>query len=236
MRKLIWVMGEKIDKQMERKKKKEEGKCSGETIPTTKKMENIKGTLINYISKCKSLTDIFNKVSSLPDYFEPMIDNKKEIKIAELGAGIICTIGNKWKDVKIEIHASDIYQPEYVAELAKNNIKTIVPLEYQDMEHLTYPDEFFDIVHCVNALDHTADPKLALKEMFRVCKKGGWIYLRHYLKQIKHGGMHRWGINMHEGKCIFYNYNNENFYLSDIMDFKTVLDKGQIVSILHKDL
>ena len=44
-----------------------------------------------------------------------------------------------------------------------------------DMENLTYEDNSFDVVVCVNALDHTKNPLVALHEFYRVAKK--YIYI-----------------------------------------------------------
>lgn len=199
-------------------------------------MENLraKNTIYFYRVKFKSKLAIFNHPSQLPDYFEPMIGDKKEVTIAELGAGPICTIGNLWKDVKVNLYASDVLQNEYAPWWGKYNATPVVPVEYQDMEHLTYPDGFFDIVHCVNALDHTLDSKQALKEMLRVCKTGGWIYLRHLPNQRKQlRGMHAWDINESNGESVFSNRRNR-FLLSEFGDFKTHLEGDLIVSILCK--
>jgi ubiquinone/menaquinone biosynthesis C-methylase UbiE len=61
------------------------------------------------------------------------------------------------------------------------------------MENLTYEDNFFDIVVCINALDHTEDALKALKEMIRVCKKGGRVYINCALDQHSvRGHRHFW--------------------------------------------
>lgn len=44
------------------------------------------------------------------------------------------------------------------------------PVKRQNMEHLTYPDDEFDLVVCINALDHTVDAISAVEEMIRVGK------------------------------------------------------------------
>lgn len=44
-----------------------------------------------------------------------------------------------------------------------------------DMENLPYADNSFDLVVCINALDHTQDPMSALSEFIRVSKK--WVYI-----------------------------------------------------------
>lgn len=188
---------------------------------------NDRHTILFYRIKFKKKLDEFNRRSSLPSYFEPMIGDKKKVKIAELGAGPICTIGNFWKDVKVDIFASDVLQPHYQENWVLYNATPIVPIEYQDMESLTYPDEFFDIVHCANALDHTPNPKQAIKEIKRVCKKGGWIYLKHSPNQRrKYGGIHAWDINIKDGVCVFSNP-NDKFVLDD---FKTRWEGEFIVS------
>lgn len=192
-------------------------------------------TLSFYRFKFKYKLVHFNHEAELPDYFGPLIGEKKEVTIAELGAGPICTIGNLWKDVKVNIFASDILQEKYAPWWEKHGASPIVPVKFEDMERLSYPDNFFDIVHCVNALDHTLEAKDALEEMIRVCKPGGWIYLRHAADQRKkYRGMHEWDINIIDGECIFTKP-NESFLLKELGDFKTnVMEDGLIVSTLCK--
>lgn len=197
-----------------------------------------KNTLYFYRVKFKSKLAQFNHLAELPDYFGPMIGDKKEVVVAELGAGPICTIGNLWKGIKVKIYASDILQKEFAPWWKKYNAAPVVPIEYQDIEKLSYPDEFFDIVHCVNTLDHTINAKQALKEMIRVCKPGGWVYLRHAPDQRKrYRGMHEWDANMVDGECIFSNP-KEKFSVNEFGDFKTHLEASAkedlIVSILCK--
>jgi len=203
-------------------------------------MENLraKNTLYFYRAKFRSKLAKFNLPSQLPDYFGPMIGDKKEVTIAELGAGPICTIGNSWKDAKVKIYASDVLQNEFAHLWGKYGATPVVPVEYQDMEHLTYPDSFFDIVHCVNALDHTPLARQALSEMIRVCKTGGWVYLRHMQNQrSRYHGMHAWDTIEVNGETIFSN-KKERFSLKEFGDFKTHTEPGikdnLIISILCK--
>jgi ubiquinone/menaquinone biosynthesis C-methylase UbiE len=158
-------------------------------------MEDINKTTFFYRKKFTSKEAKFNHPMPLPAYFKYLIGEKKSVKIAELGAGPINTIGNYFDGVEVEIIASDLFQPEYEKFWKQHNKTPIVPIEYQDMENLTYPDETFDIVHCVNALDHTPDVYKAIDEMKRVCKTGGYIYLRHAPGQKKrYGGIHYWNF------------------------------------------
>ena len=53
-----------------------------------------------------------------------------------------------------QIVASDLLADEYNEIWKSTNRVILNPVTKQDMEALTYPDNSFDIVHCVNALDH----------------------------------------------------------------------------------
>ena len=47
---------------------------------------------------------------------------------------------------------------------------------------IDYPDNYFDFVHCAGAVHHTVDYKKSIKELCRVTKKGGMMYLEYYGK------------------------------------------------------
>ncbi len=149
-----------------------------------------------YIEKFQRKLDEFNKPRPLAPYLVPLIGDKKDVVIAEIGAGPMNTIGEMLDGVNIKIVASDILAEEYKELWKKHNAHPFgFEVEYQDMENLTYPDESFDIVHCRNAIDHTQDLHKAIKEMQRVCKKGGYVYLAHAPSQKKkYGGHHYWNI------------------------------------------
>src|SRR5574337_954841 len=63
-------------------------------------------------------------------------------------------------------------------------------VETQDMENLEYPKNSFDLVHCVNALDHTKDAEMAVSEMIRVSNR--WVYIKCWLDQKDTGYRHYW--------------------------------------------
>lgn len=201
-------------------------------------------TLRHYIKKLPWKVRRHNCESYLPNYFDAMIGDKNEITIAELGSGMFCTIGSMSKTAKIKIYASDILAPEFNQILKEHNITPIIPVVMEDMENLTYPDNFFDIAHCCNALDHTLDPIKAIKEMYRIVKPGGYIYLRHFVnvgEHEKYWGLHAWNIDMQGKDCAIWN-KQEKFLLSEYFEGFTTVKKREleienddmVVSILHK--
>ncbi|MEK8015533.1 MAG: class I SAM-dependent methyltransferase [Candidatus Parabeggiatoa sp.] len=52
-----------------------------------------------------------------------------------------------------------------------------VKLLEMDATKLQFEDESFDFIFSFNAFEHINDPEAALREMIRVCKSGGYIYL-----------------------------------------------------------
>ena len=178
--------------------------------------KGIERTLLFWHGKLPSKANQFNHPFPLPAYFGEMIGDEKEVSIADLGAGVVATTGNTWEGVKIDLHPSDLFADEFAKEYEYWGITPLFPIEKQDMEHLTYGDETFDIVHCVNALDHCVHPYQAISEMLRICKKGGWIYLRHYRNEglgKKYTLMHQWNICKENEDCRIWN-DSHSFLLS----------------------
>lgn len=182
-------------------------------------------SLTHYQRTINTLLKEYNRIFPLPYYFERFLTGKTEAKIADLGSGPVCTLGNIWGEVKVTIYASDILANEY-AELTNEVLRT--PIEYQNMENLTYPNEYFDVVQCVNALDHTKNIKKAIEEMVRVCKVGGYIYLRHGHNQMKVNG----------GRGHYWNAGRKGFSNGKVTipltGFATTDDGYFLVSIMKK--
>src|SRR3990167_9322675 len=92
-------------------------------------------TLHFYRKKLPWKSSQFNKPLYLPDYFAPMIGDKKEIKIAELGSGMFCTIGSLWKTAKVNVYASDALADEFNQILKDVGITPLIPVVKENMEN-----------------------------------------------------------------------------------------------------
>lgn len=194
-------------------------------------MPDINHTTRFYRQRFRSKEAQYNVQAPLVDYLQLLIGDKKKVRIAEVGAGPINTIGNHLAGVELEIFASDLHANEYKKFWEHHGKLPIIPVVYENMEHLSYPDGAFDIVHCVNALDHSVNADLCLKELMRVCKKGGYVYLRHHPNQRSlHGREHRWDCQFIDAKCAFIG-RHMSFFTEDFGDFGSFTTGNEIVSI-----
>ena len=62
-----------------------------------------------------------------------------------------------------------------------------VTVEFADIMHLKYPDDFFDVVIAGNVIHLLEDPFQALFELNRVCKKDGKLIIPTYVNQENTG-------------------------------------------------
>lgn len=92
-------------------------------------------------------------------------------KIAEVGAGegyITKIIGKNYKNSQIISSDSSLK----IIEIAKkNNQFQNVKFEIQDVEDTSYKSNYFDLVVCIEVLEHVNNPQKALDEIYRISKK-----------------------------------------------------------------
>ena len=176
----------------------------------------------------------YNQPLPLIDYLMPYVGDKKEIKIADIGSGPFSTIGSYLQGVDLKIYHSD--KRDFVDFWKERNITPIVSIEVQNMEHMTYPDNFFDIVHCANALDHTKDAYKAVEEMIRICKPGGWVYIICNLDQLSVAGKHYWNAKqdgIFSNGTVMFDLKNFGFKI-EFIDNGGETRYNQIIATLQK--
>lgn len=137
-----------------------------------------------------SLYEQYNKIRPLSPHLADMVGDKKSIRILDVGSGPYPITGQQLDGVDVSIVWCD--RKDFSDGWKRANDKPLFPIDVQDMELLTYPNESFDIVNCVNALDHTKGLLRAVLEMERVCKVGGHIYIDCSLNQLDTGHKHHW--------------------------------------------
>src|SRR5699024_4436909 len=79
-------------------------------------------------------------------------------------------------------HVTALEATEDALELTRSEVRRQnldnVDFVVGDVHALDFPDDTFDIVHAHQVLQHVSDPVLALREMKRVCKSGGFVAAR----------------------------------------------------------
>ena len=105
-------------------------------------------------------------------------------------------------------YISDRYQPAELVGLnpyAKNvELSSSCRLDQGDIRKAPYPDDHFDVILSTSAFEHIHDFDVALQEMYRVLRPGGYLYSRFGPIWSTSYGHHLWLI--HNGNL--YNYWN----------------------------
>jgi ubiquinone/menaquinone biosynthesis C-methylase UbiE len=97
--------------------------------------------------------------------------------LLDLGAGMGGLSVALMREIGLEglrLQALD-YNPDYcrIARLRAERYALQLPIAVGAGEHLPYPSASFDLVVCMDVLEHVADPRAVLAEIARVLKPGG---------------------------------------------------------------
>ena len=88
------------------------------------------------------------------------------------------------------------------------------PIDYvSDIKSIPVPDESFDVVLCTEVLEHVPEPLEAIREMFRIVKSGGRVFLSAPL-----------GSGLHQEPYHFYGGYTPHFYRYAINRFGGIVD------------
>lgn len=130
---------------------------------------------------------------------------KRCIRIIDVGAGPLTSIGKKYKDYHIEIVAVDPLADEYDLILNRYNLNPPVRTIkcWGESLRTEFGDESFDIVVAVNSLDHSENPLEIFSQMFYLCRFNGYLVLSHYENEARkegYRGLHQWNFSLNEFK------------------------------------
>ena len=102
------------------------------------------------------------------ELLRPVVRHKTVLELAA-GTGLIA---KNIVSSANHIEATDA-SPEMIAEARRDNQSAKLHFSVQDMFHLPYADQSFDVVIVVNALHIVSEPEKALSEIRRVLKDDG---------------------------------------------------------------
>lgn len=132
------------------------------------------------------------------------------VSILDVGAGPLTSLGKTWEGRRIDITAVDPLAGQYQSLLAEFGITPLVETQPGEVERLTrlFPRQSFDAVHMRNALDHSLDPLLGVRQMLEVTKPGGAVILWHAVNEAHetgYVGFHQWNLCPDEGDLLIWN-------------------------------
>ncbi|HEX7905859.1 MAG TPA: methyltransferase domain-containing protein [Chitinophagaceae bacterium] len=134
--------------------------------------------------------------------------------ILDVGAGPLTVLGKKMSDGRsVHITAVDPLAEKYNQLFHEALIRPLVITQYAEVEKLDmfFHMDQFDLVHMRNALDHSYDPLLGVRQMIATIKPKRVILLEHSTNEAekaKYGAFHQWNICVEDDCLIFWNKSN----------------------------
>lgn len=128
------------------------------------------------------------------------------------------------------VFASDPFSLHYVTykgyQLAKKWKSRQWLIDDHPLEELPFADAYFDLVICINVLDHVRDPNLCMTNLIRVIKKGGILIFGQDLTtedDVKATQSHREKTGMTIGHP--HTFPSEEFFLPYLRAFEPMIQK-----------
>ena len=141
--------------------------------------------------------------------------------VLDVGSGPVSGIGAVAPGKLINLYLTDALAHEYNKMLNRLGIVTAVwplPVEAEKLTTV-FPDDYFDLVVCFNALDHTYDPIGAIREMITVCKPGCWVFLGHHNNVAvieNYRGLHQWNLDCCDERFVVWNRDGRHDVLDSV--------------------
>lgn len=129
----------------------------------------------NGFQKLKADTHAWRTVANAVPYVIPYL--KKSDKLLDVGLGP----GTILKDFANYVgQVIGIEPTQELIDLAsqQEGLPSLVLFQVALAYDLPFPDNSFDVVHALQVVIHLLDPIVALKEMYRVCKPGGYVCVK----------------------------------------------------------
>ena len=156
-----------------------------------------------------------------------------ELRVLDLGAGPLTTLGLRWEGRHLEIVAVDPLAAEYDRLLADLQLTPPVRTISGTGEALLeqFGEGTFDFAHSSNALDHAFDPLLSIRNMVRVVKPGCFVYLYHFENEGEKenfNGLHQWNFFSRRGDMIISTRDTEHSVAESLQGFGEVSSRSMI--------
>ncbi|MEO8697276.1 MAG: methyltransferase domain-containing protein [Acidimicrobiales bacterium] len=151
-----------------------------------------------------------SSTSPLQDYIRRLLpDASAQVKLLDVGAGPVTSLGKTWAGHEVEIIAVDALAHQYTALFDEMGVSPPVATRFCHSERLadSFDADTFDLVLACNTLDHSYDPMLAIQQMLTITHPGGVVLLEHHPNEAEnegYTGMHQWNMDVVDGECIIW--------------------------------
>ncbi len=138
------------------------------------------------------------------------INGGKVLDVATGGGGFIHFLMDGLKEYT-EVTGIDITEKSAAAFAQAFSDHPEVHFQSMDAAKLAFDDQSFDTVSVANSLHHFRDPKIVLKEMYRVLRPGGHMILFEMYcdnqteTQLTHVNLHHWWGEVDRLNDVFHN-------------------------------
>lgn len=144
----------------------------------------------------------WDKIADFYDIFADRINRKTDHTLCQLIGSVItskdwvleCACGTGLLSGAIAKKCQYLVATDYSVNMlrrAKKKYRSFNNIEWkrENILHITYLDESFDKVVAANVIHLLDDPVQALRELDRVCKKGGMIVIPTYMNRNQKGNV-----------------------------------------------
>lgn len=162
----------------------------------------------------------------LESYLESLLPDASqgEARLLDVGSGPITKTGTFSQSKNVRITATDPLAFFYrkIIEESGADVPLATQLAFAEDLSSRFDQEYFDLVTCTNALDHSIEPVWGIIEMLIVTKIGGKVFLGHRRNEAEfehYSGFHQWNFDIADGAFIIWNKSkiyNVNLILGQI--------------------
>jgi SAM-dependent methyltransferase len=166
----------------------------------------------------------------------------RTVRILDVGAGPLTTIGKTYPGKTLAITAIDPLAEDYDALLVRAGVTPPVRTESAHGELLleSFEHSSFDIAHAANALDHCYDPMLVIRNMLEVVKPGRYVVLLHHRNEAEakdYLGLHQWNFDVRARRLVLWNRERAHDVggeLGDAAEVAAAIEGGDVVCVITK--
>ena len=159
-----------------------------------------------------SISALLDPARPLRPSLWPLVEQSpnEPVRILEVGAGPIASVGMCHPRRRVEITATDVLADRYDSILRRRGLTPPVRTIRADAERLSeqFGPESFDVVYAENCVDHMEQPLRAIRQMATVVRVGGCVVMEHGIDEGAHQhyvGLHQWNLTASDGTLLVWN-------------------------------